>query len=290
MQRCLDSVMGQTYSHFEVFVIDDASSEIFEYKKDSRVQVIRNAKNLGPGASRNVGLQRAKGEFVAFLDSDDYWDANFLKSSVTALIKNPSVAMAYANGINVDENGKTQDVRRNQIKQLDRILPEILSLHRHWGTGGCLWRKIDIQNIQWITSRTWEDYAFDIDVAIHNNSIIGLQETLVYYDISGKDKLSERISDDLMAQKISALQHISDALCSSKWRNDGRIKKAFRYLIVMNFLASSNQDEKQLLSHIFNRWNGFFSRFLWKLVLKLPESRRMDFLELVTRVYRKQMR
>lgn len=290
MKRCLNSVLGQTHSNFEVFVIDDGSNAVFKNKNDSRVQVIRNAENLGPGTSRNTGLQQSKGEFVVFLDSDDYWDVNFLKETVAALVENPDAAMVYANGFNVDEDEKILGIRRNQIKKLDTILPEILSLNRHWGTGGCLWRKKHIQNVRWIASRTWEDYAFDIDVAIHNNAIIGLKETLVYYDISGKDKLSESTSDDLMTQKISTLHHISDSLYTSKWRNDPIIKKAVRYHILMNFLSHSNPDDKRELSKIFKRWNGGFSRLLWNQVLQLPESQRKSFLELVTRMYRKQMR
>lgn len=288
--RCLNTVLDQTYSNFEVFVIDDASNEIFEYKEDPKVQVIRNASNVGPGLSRNIGMQQAKGEFMVFLDSDDYWDVNFLKVAIAALVKNPDAAMVYANGCDVDEHGKTLGVRRKQIKQLNTILPEILSVNRHWGTGGCLWRKKDIQNIQWMGFRTWEDYAFDIDAAIRNNSIIGLKETLVYYDSSGKDKLSESTSDDLLTQKLLALQHISESLHASPWRNDARTKKAMCYLILMNFLACSKQDDKEVLSKIFKRWNSAFNRLLKKMVLKLPETPRRDLFELATRIYRKQMR
>ncbi len=290
LQRCLETVLAQTYSNFEVIVIDDASTEVLGYEEDSRVQIFRNAKNLGPGPSRNIGFQHAKGEFVAFLDSDDYWALNFLEATVTALIQNPSVAMGYVNGYSVDENGRILGIRRNRIKQLNAILPEILSVNRHWGTGGCLWRKKDIQNIRWIASRTWEDYAFDIDVAIGNNSIVGLEKKLVYYDVSGKDKLSESAPDTIMAQKIIALQHISDALYFSKWRKDAKTKKAMHYVLLMRFLADSNQDNKQSLSEIFIRWNGFFGKMMWKLILKLPERQQITILEFLTRVYRNKIR
>lgn len=290
LQRCLQTVLEQTYFHLEVFVIDDASSEVFEYKEDARVQVLRNAENLGPGPSRNRGLDHARGAFIVFLDSDDYWETNFLEITVAALIQNPSAAMVYTSGYEVDNRGEILSNRRKTRKQLDAILPEILSLNRHWGTGGCLWRKSDIQNIRWIASRTWEDYAFDIDVALHNNTIVGIKESLVYYDISGKDKLSKSTSADLMTQKIISIQHISDALLASKWRRNSKTKKAMHYILIMNYLASANKENRQLLSENFIRWNGFFGRFLWKLVLKLPNSQQLDVLELLTRVYRKQIR
>lgn len=290
IRRCLDAVLGQSYSNIEVIVIDDASQEILEPNGDSRVKVFRNAENLGPGPSRNVGFQHAKGEFVTFLDSDDYWELDFLESTVTALILNPAAVMVYANGWNVDEGGQVLGDRRDKIKKLHTILPEILSVNRHWGTSGCLWRNKDIQNIRWIASRTWEDYAFDIDVAIGNNTIIGLEEQLVYYDISGMDKLSKKSAEDLLEQKILSIQHISDALCDSKWRHHPRTKKLMRYILLMNFIRCSHQNDRQLLSESFKRWNGFFGRLLWHAVLLLPESRKMEVLELWTGFYRKQIR
>lgn len=290
LQRCLQSVLEQTYFRFEVFVIDDASSEAFEYKKDIRVQVIQNAKNFGPGPSRNIGLQQANGEFIAFLDSDDFWETNFLEITVAALIQNPSAAMVYVNGYDVDEYGEILSIRRNKVKQLNAILPEILINNRHWGTGGCLWRKNDIQDIRWIDSRAWEDYAFDIDVALHNNTIVGVDKNLVYYDVSGKDKLSESSSDNLMTQKIISIQNISDALYASKWRRNSVIKKAMHYIFIINYMACTDEKNRLLLSQNFVRWHGVFGKVLWKLVLKLPEPQRLDMLELFSRVYRKQIR
>src|SRR5690554_3329168 len=290
LQRCLQTVLEQTYFHLEVFVIDDASSKVFEYKKDARVRVIRNDENLGPGPSRNIGLEHAQGAFIAFLDSDDYWETNFLEITVAALIQNPSAAMVYTNGYEVDNCGEILGNRRNTRKQLDAILPEILSLNRHWGTSGCLWRKTDIQNIRWIASRTWEDYAFDIDAALHNNTIVGIKESLVYYDISGKDKLSKNTSADLMTQKIISIQHISDALLASKWRRSSKTKKAMHYILILNYLASTHNENRQLLCKNFMRWNGVLGNVLWKLVLKLPEPQRLDVLEFLSRVYRKQIR
>src|SRR5690554_3245049 len=115
LQRCLQTVLEQTYFHLEVFVIDDASSEVFEYKEDARVQVLRNAENLGPGPSRNRGLDHARGAFIVFLDSDDYWETNFLEITVAALIQNPSAAMVYTSGYEVDNRGEILSNRRNKI-------------------------------------------------------------------------------------------------------------------------------------------------------------------------------
>lgn len=82
---CLNSVLNQTYDDYEIICIDDGSDdntlEILNYfsKKDSRVKVYKNDYNMGPGYSRNRGLDEAKGDFIFFLDSDDWISPNTLK-------------------------------------------------------------------------------------------------------------------------------------------------------------------------------------------------------------------
>lgn len=77
LERCLISVATQTITNFEAICIDDASSDrsasILDSfaQKDDRFKVIRNAKNLGAGATRNIGIDTARGVYVTFLDSDD---------------------------------------------------------------------------------------------------------------------------------------------------------------------------------------------------------------------------
>ena len=79
---CLNSVLKQTFSDFEIICIDDASSDssldILEYfsKKDSRIKIIKNGFNRGPGYSRNCGLNVAEGKYIFFLDADDWINFN----------------------------------------------------------------------------------------------------------------------------------------------------------------------------------------------------------------------
>ena len=76
---CLNSVLKQTYQNFEIICIDDASTdsstEILEYftQKDSRIKILKNDSNKGPGYSRNKGLEVAQGKYISFLDADDWF-------------------------------------------------------------------------------------------------------------------------------------------------------------------------------------------------------------------------
>lgn len=84
LRRCLNSILGQTYCNLEILLIDDGSTDesgsiADEYaEKDSRVQVV-HTEHYGVSAARNCGMGRARGEYFAFVDSDDYVLDNFLE-------------------------------------------------------------------------------------------------------------------------------------------------------------------------------------------------------------------
>ncbi|TFV97223.1 glycosyltransferase family 2 protein [Algoriphagus kandeliae] len=79
LKACLDSVLNQSFSDWEMILIDDCSSDdsrliLDEYcKRDNRFILIKNEKNEGSGISRNKGIDKAKGRYLCFLDSDDTW-------------------------------------------------------------------------------------------------------------------------------------------------------------------------------------------------------------------------
>lgn len=94
----IESVLKQTYKNLELIITDDASSDntpeiLREYaKRDSRVRIILNRTNGGAGRSRNCSIQTARGQYIAFCDSDDRWDPaklekqiNFMRSKDVAL-------------------------------------------------------------------------------------------------------------------------------------------------------------------------------------------------------------
>ena len=97
--RAIESVLSQRFTDFEFLVVDDGSTdatpEIIERYAD-RVRVITQP-NQGPYPARNRALREARGEFLAFIDSDDAWLPNRLERQVTILQANPEVALVYGN-------------------------------------------------------------------------------------------------------------------------------------------------------------------------------------------------
>jgi len=93
IMRCLDSVAAQSFTDYEVIVVNDGSSDggetLVEARGDSRIRIVSQA-NGGPGAARNRGVALAKSPLVAFLDGDDAWCENYLAESVAQLDQVPA--------------------------------------------------------------------------------------------------------------------------------------------------------------------------------------------------------
>lgn len=90
----VNSILNQSYKNFELIIIyDDNNKNDLNLinkikKKDKRIKLIINKKNLGAGLSRNIAINKSKGKFIAFVDSDDLWKKNKLKKQLNFMIKN----------------------------------------------------------------------------------------------------------------------------------------------------------------------------------------------------------
>ena len=91
LNKLIESVCCQIFQDWELIIVDDRSTDdtaavVKKYqKKDSRVKYFINLRSKGPAGARNCGIMRARGNFIAFLDSDDEWDENYLEDSIKAL-------------------------------------------------------------------------------------------------------------------------------------------------------------------------------------------------------------
>ncbi|NHM16161.1 glycosyltransferase [Eggerthellaceae bacterium zg-887] len=124
--QCIESVLSQTYSHFEVICVDDCSSDeslsiLRRYaEKDKRVKVLASSEKSNAGRCRNRALDVATGEFLAFLDSDDYYEPTFLETMVD-LCKSNNLDIALCRSYFLDDRTKK---RSNHNKAaLSRISP-----------------------------------------------------------------------------------------------------------------------------------------------------------------------
>lgn len=108
------SVLAQTYTNWELIIVDDCSNDntdevVSKFLSDTRIRYIKNEHNSGAAISRNRALRKAKGKWIAFLDSDDLWMQDKLEKQI-AFMQDNGYHFSYTNYIEIDEkmipNGK----------------------------------------------------------------------------------------------------------------------------------------------------------------------------------------
>ena len=130
LREAIQSVLDQTYSDFEIIVVDDGSTDntgdVVSVFSDTRIRYVFQ-ENRGRSNARNHALSLARGEYIAFLDSDDLFLPSKLGIQVKALEDNPDYGMVYSHALRVDNQGRAIAGRRYpRIKLSGRIYPELL--------------------------------------------------------------------------------------------------------------------------------------------------------------------
>jgi hypothetical protein len=104
----LASVLAQTFTDFEVIVVDDQSSDggpaLARSTGDARVRVVRQV-NRGLAGARNTGIRNARGRYIALLDADDLWEADKLARHIEALDADPAIGVSFSASRLIDEDG-----------------------------------------------------------------------------------------------------------------------------------------------------------------------------------------
>ena len=123
LDKCIESVVGQTYSDLEIILVDDGSPDGCPAmcdawaEKDGRIKVIHKP-NGGLSSARNAGLVKASGEYVFFLDSDDTISANCIELLADA-VRHDNSDICIANVARIDENGKPTAIELDFVKAVD---------------------------------------------------------------------------------------------------------------------------------------------------------------------------
>lgn len=110
LTQTIEAVRSQSYPHWEWLLVDDASQDestaIIQavQTQDSRIKLISLKENSGAAVARNKGLEAARGRYIAFVDSDDYWDKYKLAEQLEFMIKN-HYEFTYTNFASIDEEG-----------------------------------------------------------------------------------------------------------------------------------------------------------------------------------------
>lgn len=184
IERCVKSVLNQSYENLEVIVVNDGSSDSTETicekmaSCDSRLKVI-TIKNSGVSHARNIGIDNAKGDYITFVDSDDYIDKEMYKNLMDLFDTN--VDIVHCSYKNVDESGNILSVVGSKSKQIKMNHDEGMEclLAGKYFAGG-LWNKIYRAKL-FSNVRLKEDIKFNEDV-LANYYLFDNANNTVYSD------------------------------------------------------------------------------------------------------------
>jgi len=136
INQTIKSILNQTYTNFEVLIIDDESPDnsiaICQQFDDSRIKII-SQKNRGLAGARNTGIRHAQGDYLAFLDSDDLWLPEKLAQHVKHLDSLPEVGVSFSRSQFID--GEGQPLGIYQMPKLQDITPDHLLCRNPIGNG-----------------------------------------------------------------------------------------------------------------------------------------------------------
>lgn len=187
LEQCIESVLSQSYDEFELLLINDGSNdksaEICEnYKlQDRRIKVIHQ-KNSGVASARNRGLETSTGDFVTFLDADDWWEVNYLSVMVFEMTKSDLV---ICDMIKCISEGKEIRVGINP-NDSDQWCWPILENHSI-SCWRCMFRLniIRSNNIKFTHARrTGEDQEFTYRYMLHAKKVTYVPAAIYYYRIN----------------------------------------------------------------------------------------------------------
>ena len=210
LEQAIKSCIAQKYKKFNVIVVDDNSDEDV-YKivnKFSDIMYIRNDKNLGPGASRNVAIEAGKGDLVSLLDADDIMHPRKLELSVQRLEENSDIGMTCGNyRILVNRGRLLRPFYRNPVL----INHDTLMRQNYVASGSTTIRRSVLEDIGMFNEKYWISEDYDMWVRISEKYPIEyIHSVLYYYSVIPKgDSLTQR--DDVQKNHINNIEEIKKA-------------------------------------------------------------------------------
>ncbi|MFB8623570.1 Putative glycosyltransferase EpsH [Enterococcus casseliflavus] len=272
LEECLNSVLDQTFENFELIIIDDCSTDnsleiINKYNKvDDRISIHQNKSNQGVSYSRNIGITKAKGEFLFFIDSDDILSPNYLTSLISTQRK------FMESFIIAEYQVFEKHISKTKVKTKTRY--HYNSKFSYLLKNGYLWNKIFIRktiidNNLWMEDyKLREDLIFVIKYAFFVKNFLYLDDVIYFYrkhPLSSSSKLGEEIIDSYLVSKELEKMEIKENLFFYKIKAEIHSSLAI-YLLKLKKIDASKLYEKVWLFYL-NENKVRFSEFLlmsWK--------------------------
>jgi glycosyltransferase involved in cell wall biosynthesis len=294
IKETVESVLAQTYKDIELIVVDDGSTDrTGEILKTFgfRVKYIYQSKNTGPSGARNKGIERAEGEYIAFLDHDDVWMPNKIEEQIKLLEGNEDVALVYSNGYYVGPSGLTRGTLFDNIKPHRNFVLEELLVNSFIPTSSVVVKKQILNKVGWFSERFLVTQDFDLYLRIAEQHKIDFVGSPLLKHRVHPDSLSNRKRRLMLEEAISIIKFYRDKIAFNNqhlarivdrniakymfylaiWLlcNAGRRKAIMRYL---DCIKTGAFDYKIALGSVFFIMPKFISTPMVKNLIKIDSS------------------
>lgn len=254
LPRCIDSILSQTMRELELILIDDGSPDSCpaicdDYAaRDSRVRVLHQ-KNAGVVRARNRGLLAAGGEYVLFIDSDDYVSSYMAETICHAIEKNrcPDLVIFSFDTLYKDHSAETAPIPKAGFYSRGRIEAEILPYFisdrrgKKWWTPGIptplfckAFRKAYLLNHRFTEEKiaVSEDTAQSFECVFFARSLVICPESLYYYDRTNEASVTHRYRADLAGMFAALFSHLEASIGGKNPLIDRQLNDYFAYRVL----------------------------------------------------------
>ena len=219
LRKCVDSIVNQTYKNIEILLIDDGSPDncgiiCDEYaKKDERIKVIHK-KNGGLSDARNYGIEASSGDYIMFVDSDDYISKDMCEILLKkALENNADIVSCNFKEIYIDNF--EEEINKQSIKKSLEIYTNLEVIYKYFFDYtidiNVVWNKLykreiffENENIRFPKGKLHEDDYTVCKLYYYANKIVIINDVLYYY-IRRRDSITGRFSEINILDKIDAI-------------------------------------------------------------------------------------
>lgn len=275
LKPCLESLQQQTLANFEIICVDDGSTDaqtaqiLHEFQNTlPQLKVIRQH-NAGPATARNTGIAAARGDYIAFLDSDDYLSANYLQSLyATAIYAGADISVA-SNIWNLMPDG-SQSAKRSGFENADSYTSTQALARQAINATGAVWNKLykksfllqhGIGFMDGMKCQA-EDNHFTFFALTHGHATLAIAADAHYYYRQHEQGITKNASKASLQDSIHVYQAMQQRLQSAKqpdshyWLNvlNQRALKDLRR--IAQDVQLSNQEQQQLEQQLSNQFSS----------------------------------